>query len=151
MISAWIGRSPTNEDVTHVDGAETSTVASRHVLIKRLHCIRASELAELLIHVVCARTRVVAKPDTKVLNLQRFLFVDLEKNRRARRMHEANAMCDVQWSAFPSACLLRAAWDNADNVLTTFTPMISPLAFLTFFSRLKMSQISMANLAGSIS
>jgi hypothetical protein len=44
-------------------------MASGHVLIKRLDGIRARELTELLVHVVRARTRVVANPYTKVLNL----------------------------------------------------------------------------------
>jgi hypothetical protein len=83
-----------------VDGPETSTVASRHILIKGFHCIRASKLAELLVHVVCARARVIAKPYSKVLHLQRLLFVNLTKkkkknNRRARRAQRGQSRCDV--------------------------------------------------------
>ena len=64
---------------TDVDRPETSTVTSRHVLIKGFHRIRASELTELLVHVVCARARVVAKPYAKVLHLHGLLFVDLKR------------------------------------------------------------------------
>jgi hypothetical protein len=67
----------------HVDRPETSTVASRHVLIKGFHGVCASELTEFLVHVVCARARVVADPDTKVLHLQWLLFMNLGKEKRA--------------------------------------------------------------------
>jgi hypothetical protein len=99
---------------TDVDGPETSTVTSRHVLIKGFHRIRATELTELLVHVVCARARVVAKPYTEVLHLQRLLFVDLKKpKKKTQSQSTTRSNRDAVWSAFPSACLLRAAWDNA--------------------------------------
>jgi len=78
----------------HVDRPETSTVPSRHVLIKGFHGICASELTEFLVHVVCPRARVVAKPDTKVLHLQRLLFMDLGEEKKNIAAHEAQcAMC----------------------------------------------------------
>ena len=68
--------------MTYVNGPEASTVAGSHVLIESLDGIRTAELTELLVHVVGARTRVVAEPDTKVLDLQGLLLMDLEKSRR---------------------------------------------------------------------
>ena len=99
----------------HVDRPETSTVPSRHVLIKGFHGICASELTEFLVHVVCPRARVVAKPDTKVLHFQRLLFMDLGEESKSSQRTKCNVQCADGWSAFPSACLLRAAWDNADR------------------------------------
>ena len=64
-------------DGTNVDRPETGTVASSHVLVERLDGVRTGELAELLVHVVCTRARVVAEPDTEVLHLQRLLLRDL--------------------------------------------------------------------------
>ena len=62
---------------THVDRPETGTVAGSHVLVERLDGVRTGELTELLVHVVCARARVVAEPDAEVLHLQRLLLRDL--------------------------------------------------------------------------
>jgi hypothetical protein len=71
-------------DLNHtenVDGAETSTVPSSHVLVQALHGIGTGEVPVLLVHVVGTRTGVVAKPDTKVLDLERLLFVnDIDTN-----------------------------------------------------------------------
>ena len=60
-----------------MDRPETGTVAGSHVLVQRLDGVRTGELAELLVHVVCARARVVAEPDAEVLHLQRLLLRDL--------------------------------------------------------------------------
>lgn len=62
---------------THVDRPETGTVPRSHVLVEGLDGIGTAELTELLVHVVCSGARVVAEPDTEVLNLERLLFVDL--------------------------------------------------------------------------
>ena len=48
-----------------------------HILVEALHGSNTRELAELLVHVVRARARVVAQPDTEVLDLERALLVDL--------------------------------------------------------------------------
>ena len=58
--------------------SETSTMSRSHVLVEALHSISASEVAELLVHAVCTRARVVLEPNAKILDLQRFLLVDLE-------------------------------------------------------------------------
>ena len=101
-----------------MDGPEAGAVARSHVLVERLDGVRTAELTELLVHVVRAGARVVTNPDTEVLHLERLLFMDL------------------RFISIPSACLLRAAWANGSNIKirTTLTPMISPVAFLTFLS-----------------
>lgn len=53
-------------------------MSSSHVLVECLDGIRTREFAELLVHVVRARTGIVTQPNAKVLDLQRFLLVDLE-------------------------------------------------------------------------
>jgi hypothetical protein len=63
-----------------VDGPEPRTMPSSHILIETLDGIRARELTVLLVHVMCAGTRVVADPDAEVLDLQRLLFVDLRQS-----------------------------------------------------------------------
>ena len=63
-----------------MDGPEPRTMPSSHILIETLNGIRARELTVLLVHVMCAGTRVVADPDAEVLDLQRLLFVDLRQS-----------------------------------------------------------------------
>lgn len=46
-----------------------------------MHRVRPGELAEFLVHVVRPGARVVAKPDTEVLDLQRLLLGDLNDSR----------------------------------------------------------------------
>ena len=60
-----------------MDGPETSTVPSGHILVHALDGICARHLAELLVHVVGSGTRVVAQPDAKDLDFQWPLFVNL--------------------------------------------------------------------------
>ena len=67
-----------------MDRPEAGTVAGSHVLVEGLDGISTRELTELLVHVVGARTRVVAEPDTKVLDFQGLLLMDLEKSRNSR-------------------------------------------------------------------
>ena len=71
-----------------MDRPEAGTVAGSHVLVERLDGISTGELTELLVHVVGARTRVVAEPDTKVLDLQGLLLVNLRIQRRAKETQE---------------------------------------------------------------
>ena len=71
-----------------MDRPETGTVAGSHVLVEGLDGIRASELTELLVHVVGTRPRVVAEPDTEVLDLQWLLLVNLRIQRRAKETQE---------------------------------------------------------------
>ena len=60
-----------------MDGPETGTVPSGHILVQALDSICTRQLTELLVHVVGSGTRVVAQPDTKVLDFQWLLFVNL--------------------------------------------------------------------------
>lgn len=62
---------------TYVDRPETGTVAGSHVLVESVDGIGSRHLTVLLVHVVGARARVVADPDTEVLDLLRALLVDL--------------------------------------------------------------------------
>jgi hypothetical protein len=64
--------------VTYVDGTETGAVTGSHVLVEGLNSVGAAHLAELLVHVVGAGARVVADPDTEVLDLEGTLLLDLD-------------------------------------------------------------------------
>jgi hypothetical protein len=97
---------------TYMNRPEPRTMPSSHILIEALDGIRTCQLTVFLVHVMCTRTRVVTEPDTEVLDLQRFLFVDL-KNGQSQTL---------------------ASWMAARDLHTTLTPIISPLAFFTFFS-----------------
>ena len=61
-----------------MDGAKAGTVTSSHVLVEGLNSLGPAHLTELLVHVVRARTRVVAEPDAEVLHLKRLLLLNLE-------------------------------------------------------------------------
>lgn len=63
-------------DLEDVNRAETGTVTSSHVLVEGLNGLSPAHLAELLVHVVGAGARVVAEPDTEVLDLERALLID---------------------------------------------------------------------------
>jgi hypothetical protein len=65
-------------DAEDLNAPEPGTVTGGHVLVEGLDGGDAGKGAELLVHVVRAGTRVVTKPDTKVLDLEGLLFVDLE-------------------------------------------------------------------------
>ena len=105
-----------------MDGPETRTVACGHILVESLDGIRTAELTELLVHVVGAATRVVAEPNAKVLDLQGLLLLNLERHVRGTAIRPY------------SVCHLNG---YKGKIHTTLTPMISPLAFLTFFNCLK--------------
>ena len=64
-------------NATNVDGSETSTVAGSHVLVEGVDGISTGHFPVLLVHVVGAGARVVADPDTEVLDLEWSLLVDL--------------------------------------------------------------------------
>lgn len=65
-----------------MDGAETGTVTSSHVLVEGLNSLGPAHLTELLVHVVGTGARVVAEPDTEVLDLERALLVDLANKKK---------------------------------------------------------------------
>ena len=98
---------------TYVDRPETSAVTGGHVLVERLNRVGAGHLTVLLVHVVGTRARVVADPDTEVLDLEGVLLGDLPLHQYA--------------VPFPTRC-------PNPFPLTLFNETISPLAFLTFRS-----------------
>lgn len=67
--------------VTYVDGTETGAVTGSHVLVEGLNSVGAAHLTELLVHVVGTGARVVADPDTEVLDLEGTLLLDLDTKR----------------------------------------------------------------------
>lgn len=61
----------------YVDGPESGTMSGSHILVQGLDGIGSRHLAILLVHVVGAGSGVVSNPDTKVLDLQGTLLMDL--------------------------------------------------------------------------
>ena len=49
-----------------------------HVLVESLDGVHTAHLTELLVHVVSTGARVVADPDTEVLDLEGTLLADLD-------------------------------------------------------------------------
>ena len=107
-----------------MDRTEASTVPGGHVLVEALDSIGTRELTEFLVHVVCTGTGVVTQPDTKVLDLQRLLLVDL--HHKVPNTTQSASVCVVS--------PVRLPFERLHGKHTTLTPMISPLAFLTFFN-----------------
>lgn len=62
-----------------MDGPEAGTVTGGHVLVHGLDGVGAGHVTVFLVHVVGTGSRIVSKPDTKVLDLERLLLVDLKK------------------------------------------------------------------------
>ena len=60
-----------------MDGPETSAVSRRHVLVERLDGRGSRHLTVLLVHIVGARSRIIADPNTEVLNLKGTFLMDL--------------------------------------------------------------------------
>lgn len=122
--------------MAHVDRPETSTVAGSHVLVEGLDGIGTRELTELLVHVVGARTRVVAQPDTKVLDLQGLLLVDLRGDHAANVEVTHSAMVSSHSACHLNGCKGQQRGYNTDNVDTNdFTTGFLDLVQLTTRSR----------------
>ncbi len=51
-----------------LDGTRTTTVTSSHLVVKLRNSSRELQVTVLAVHVVCSGTRVVAKPDSVVLD-----------------------------------------------------------------------------------
>jgi hypothetical protein len=64
-------------DFQDVNRPESSTVPSRHVLVESLNRIRSRHLAILLVHIVCARSRIVSDPNPEILHFQGSSLMDL--------------------------------------------------------------------------
>lgn len=107
-----------------MDRPEAGTMTGGHILVQALDSISTAEVTEFLVHVVGPRARVVSEPDTEVLDFQGLLFVDLENEGR------------IAQSAIPFRLPLEGC-KGYIIIHTTLTPMISPLAFLTFLSFLE--------------
>ncbi len=76
-------------DRAHVDRPEAGTVTGSHVLVESSDGFRPGELTELLVHVVCAGTRVVTEPDTEVLDFQWLCLMNLQREEKP---------CEKQWN-----------------------------------------------------
>lgn len=98
-----------------MDRPEAGTVAGSHVGVERIDGICSGQLTVLLVHVVCTGARVVADPDTEVLDLDGVLLVEL--NCKTVRLN-------VLISVGRRFLLFR--------LLTVLMLTISPVAFLTF-------------------
>ena len=61
-----------------MDRTEAGTVAGGHVLVEGIDGLAAGHLAVLLVHVVGTGARVVADPDTEVLDLLGVLLMNLQ-------------------------------------------------------------------------
>ena len=72
---------------THVNRPEASAMPGSHILVQALDGISPGEFTILLVHIMGSRTRVVSEPDAKVLDFERFLFVNLN-HVRANTMSE---------------------------------------------------------------
>ena len=92
-----------------MDRPEAGAVTGGHILVKSVDSVGSGHLTVLLVHVVGSRARVVADPDTEVLDALGALLEDLE---------------DI------SRCV--AAKTQIRQ--TSFSATISPLAFLIFLS-----------------
>ena len=64
--------------MTYVDRPEAGTVAGSHIGVECLNGCDSGCLTVLLVHVVCAGSRVVSDPNAEVLDLQGVLLRDLE-------------------------------------------------------------------------
>ena len=107
ILSRSVAGSRTRGDITkantYVDRPETRTVAGSHVLVERLDGVRTAELTELLVHVVRARARVVADPDTEVLDLERLLLVNLAEQRKKQQRQRQRLRSAIRQLPIPPA------------------------------------------------
>lgn len=60
-----------------MDRPEASAMSSCHILVQRIYSLCPRHLSVFFVHIVCAGTRVVANPYTKILNLGWAALVDL--------------------------------------------------------------------------
>ena len=96
---------------THVNRPEASAMPGSHILVQALDGISPGEFTILLVHIMGSRTRVISEPDAKILDFERFLFVNLNHVRSKYHVGNGN-MGKIKefWSQQShSACLLGAA------------------------------------------
>jgi len=115
-----------------MDGPKTGTMSRSHVLVKTLYSIRTGEVSEFFVHIMCTRPGVIPEPDAEVFDLQGFLLVYLEQ------------LTQIQPLALPYRLPLERLQRHM-QIHTTLTPMISPFAFLTFFSCLKATSVAVGS------
>jgi len=70
---------------TYVNRPEARSVTGSHVLVQSIDGVSPRHLTVLLVHVVGAGARIVADPDTEVLDLLGALLVDLAESACIRR------------------------------------------------------------------
>jgi hypothetical protein len=63
--------------LTYVDRSETSAMSCSHIGVHRVDGFSPRQFTVLLVHVVCARARIVTKPHSEVLDLLRPLLIEL--------------------------------------------------------------------------
>jgi len=79
-----------------------------HVLVQALDSIRTAKVTEFLVHVVRSRSRIITDPDTKVLDFQRLLLMNLPRRRKKSKGCETRKKSPIVSNPI-SACLLKAA------------------------------------------
>lgn len=109
---------------TNMNRPKSSSVPCRHVLVERIDRFRPWHLSVFLVHIMCARSRVVSDPNAKVLNLLRAFLVDL---------------C-ISKCYSPFSTLLPELRAEYMRQHTTLRFMISPFDFLTFRNFIKKYQ-----------
>jgi hypothetical protein len=101
--------------VTYLHLPEARSVAGSHILVQSVDSGNTGHLTVLLVHVVGTGARVVADPDTEVLDLLWALLVDLG------HVSRLSSMCRRRNHVLHPAQPLARTW---------FTETISPFAFL---------------------
>ena len=64
----------------YLNSVSTSAMTGSHITIALCNSSRDSQISVLTVHVVGTRTRIITKPDTKVLDLQWASVMDLVGN-----------------------------------------------------------------------
>lgn len=66
-------------DFHYLNGVSTGTMSSSHITIQLSNSASCSQISVLSVHVVCATSRVVTKPDCKIFNFCWFSVKDLNQ------------------------------------------------------------------------
>ena len=109
-----------------MNAPETGTVASCHIKVEPLYSVGTAEFTELLVHVVRSGSRIIAEPDTEVLDGGGLLLEDLVERKWVRGM------------STPADKMVQKT--RPVMQLTSFTATISPVAFFTLRSLRKKYQ-----------
>ena len=90
-----------DERMVYVNRPEPGTMPRRHVLVQCVHSFRPRHLPILLVHVVRSRARVVADPDTEVLDFLRAFLMYLKQEQCFS--HHGFPIFLNQWHSYPAA------------------------------------------------